>query len=317
MGIKHKYMMILLFLILTIFMSISSGNEWLNIFNLDPRESMILYHLRLPRVIFAVLAGMGLGLCGTSVQAITRNPMASPFTLGVSSSAAFGAAMAIIFLGEKRLYIISGAFISAMICAFIIYILSLSKKMESLTIIVIGIALNYFFSALTSTLHYLSSDEKLSSIVKWTFGSLNGTEWEGVYSVSVILIVIFFTFQRRAWIMNLICNCEDDYAVTLGVDVGRERLVIGLMSLILTASIISMTGIIGFVGLVAPYISKRLVGENHIYHLSYSMLVGGTLVLVSDSVGRTLFSPLMIPIGIVMSYVGVPILIHLIMKKES
>ncbi len=316
MGIREGYLTILFFLILAMFISISSGNEWMNIFNLDSREAMILYHLRLPRVLFAVLAGMGLGLCGTSMQAITRNPMASPFTLGVSSSAAFGAAMAIIFFGEKRLYVVSGAFISAMICALIIYILSLSRRMESLTIIVIGIALNYLFSALTSTLHYLSSDEKLSSIVKWTFGSLNGTEWEGVYSVALVLIVVFITFQRRAWILNLICNCEDDYAVTLGVDVGRERLVIGLMSLILTANIISMTGIIGFVGLVAPYISKRFVGENHIYHLSYSMLVGGTLVLVSDSVGRTLFSPLMVPIGIVMSYVGVPILIHLIMKKE-
>ncbi len=316
MGIREGYLTILFFLILAMFISISSGNEWMNIFTLDSREAMILYHLRLPRVLFAVLAGMGLGLCGTSMQAITRNPMASPFTLGVSSSAAFGAAMAIIFFGEKRLYVVSGAFISAMICALIIYILSLSRRMESLTIIVIGIALNYLFSALTSTLHYLSSDEKLSSIVKWTFGSLNGTEWEGVYSVALVLIVVFITFQRRAWILNLICNCEDDYAVTLGVDVGRERLVIGLMSLILTANIISMTGIIGFVGLVAPYISKRFVGENHIYHLSYSMLVGGTLVLVSDSVGRTLFSPLMVPIGIVMSYVGVPILIHLIMKKE-
>lgn len=316
MGIREGYLTILFFLILAMFISISSGNEWMNIFNLDSREAMILYHLRLPRVLFAVLAGMGLGLCGTSMQAITRNPMASPFTLGVSSSAAFGAAMAIIFFGEKRLYVVSGAFISAMICALIIYILSLSRRMESLTIIVIGIALNYLFSALTSTLHYLSSDEKLSSIVKWTFGSLNGTEWEGVYSVALVLIVVFITFQRRAWILNLICNCEDDYAVTLGVDVGRERLVIGLMSLILTANIISMTGIIGFVGLVAPYISKRFVGENHIYHLSYSMLVGGTLVLVSDSVGRTLFSPLMVPIGIVMSYVGVSILIHLIMKKE-
>ncbi len=316
MGIRDGYLTILFFLILAMFISVSSGNEWMNIFSLDSREAMILYHLRLPRVLFAVLAGMGLGLCGTSMQAITRNPMASPFTLGVSSSAAFGAAMAIIFFGEKRLYVVSGAFISAMICALIIYILSLSRRMESLTIIVIGIALNYLFSALTSTLHYLSSDEKLSSIVKWTFGSLNGTEWEGVYSVALVLIVVFITFQRRAWILNLICNCEDDYAVTLGVDVGRERLVIGLMSLILTASIISMTGIIGFVGLVAPYISKRFVGENHIYHLSYSMLVGGTLVLVSDSVGRTLFSPLMVPIGIVMSYVGVPILIHLIMKKE-
>ncbi len=316
MGIREGYLTILFFLILAMFISISSGNEWINIFTLDSREAMILYHLRLPRVLFAVLAGMGLGLCGTSMQAITRNPMASPFTLGVSSSAAFGAAMAIIFFGEKRLYVVSGAFISAMICALIIYILSLSRRMESLTIIVIGIALNYLFSALTSTLHYLSSDEKLSSIVKWTFGSLNGTEWEGVYSVALVLIVVFITFQRRAWILNLICNCEDDYAVTLGVDVGRERLVIGLMSLILTASIISMTGIIGFVGLVAPYISKRFVGENHIYHLSYSMLVGGTLVLASDSVGRTLFSPLMVPIGIVMSYVGVPILIHLIMKKE-
>ncbi|WP_028855562.1 FecCD family ABC transporter permease [Psychrilyobacter atlanticus] len=312
---KRNYVYAIITLLILLFLGISMGNEWINIFKVDSNELNILYYLRGPRVIFSVLTGMGLGLCGTSMQVITRNPMASPFTLGVSSAAAFGAALSIVIFGERELYIILGAFSATMICALIIYFLSLRNKIESITIIIIGIALNYFFAALTSTLQYIASEEKLSSIVKWTFGSFNGVEWSNVYVVFIFLVLVFIVFQKKAWRLNLICNCDDDYAITLGVNVGRERLVIGLLSLVLTASIISMSGIIGFVGLVAPYISKKIVGENHKYLLSYSMLMGGILVILSDTIGRTLFSPLIIPIGIIMSYVGVPILIHLILKK--
>ena len=312
---KSKYIFPLFFLIILIYSGLSLGNTWINIFNMNQQELNIIFFLRGPRVIFGLLCGMGLALCGTIIQGITRNPMASPFTLGVSASASFGAAVAIIFFTDNNLTVILGSFISTMICAFIIFMCALKKEMESLTMIIIGIALNYLFTALTSTLQYIASDDKISAIVKWTFGSLNGIDWKNVWILLIILIPITIFSQNKAWILNLICNCDDDYSMTLGINQSKERLFLGFGALILTSVIISTCGIIGFVGLAAPYISKKIVGDNHSYLLIHSMIIGGLLILISDILGRTLFSPMIIPIGIILSYIGVPILINLILKK--
>lgn len=312
---KSKYIFPLFFLIILIYSGLSLGNTWINIFNMNQQELNIIFFLRGPRVIFGLLCGMGLALCGTIIQGITRNQMASPFTLGVSASASFGAAVAIIFFTDNNLTVILGSFISTMICAFIIFMCALKKEMESLTMIIIGIALNYLFTALTSTLQYIASDDKISAIVKWTFGSLNGIDWKNVWILLIILIPITIFSQNKAWILNLICNCDDDYSMTLGINPSKERLFLGFGALILTSVIISTCGIIGFVGLAAPYISKKIVGDNHSYLLIHSMIIGGLLILISDILGRTLFSPMIIPIGIILSYIGVPILINLILKK--
>ena len=312
---RSKYIIPLIFLAVLLYSGLSLGNTWINLFNMNQQELNIIFFLRGPRVIFGLLCGMGLALCGAIMQGITRNPMASPFTLGVSASASFGAAIAIVFLTDNSLTVILGAFTSTMICAFIVFICALKKEMESLTMIIIGIALNYLFTALTSTLQYIASDDKISAIVKWTFGSLNGIHWQNVWILLVILIPIAIFSQRKAWILNLICNCEDDYSITLGINPSKERLFLGFGALILTSVIISTCGIIGFVGLAAPYISKKIVGDNHKYLLTHSMIIGGLLILISDILGRTLFSPLIIPIGIILSYIGVPILINLILKR--
>lgn len=312
---RSKYIIPLIFLAVLLYSGLSLGNTWINLFNMNQQELNIIFFLRGPRVIFGLLCGMGLALCGAIMQGITRNPMASPFTLGVSASASFGAAIAIVFLTDNSLTVMLGAFTSTMICAFIVFICALKKEMESLTMIIIGIALNYLFTALTSTLQYIASDDKISAIVKWTFGSLNGIDWQNVWILLVILIPIAIFSQRKAWILNLICNCEDDYSITLGINPSKERLFLGFGALILTSVIISTCGIIGFVGLAAPYISKKIVGDNHKYLLTHSMIIGGLLILISDILGRTLFSPMIIPIGIILSYIGVPILINLILKR--
>ncbi|MGL4357933.1 MAG: FecCD family ABC transporter permease [Cetobacterium sp.] len=312
---KNRYIILTTSLFILIYFSLSLGNSTINIFNMTKQESNIILLLRAPRVIFGLLCGMGLALCGSIMQGITRNPMASPFTLGVSSSAAFGAAVAIVFLNDNPITVMLGAFLSTILCATIVFVCALKKDMESLTMIIIGIALNYLFTALTSTLQYIASDDKISAIVRWTFGSLNGVEWTNVWLLLIILAPILIFTQRKAWILNLICNCDDDYSLSLGVNPSKERLFLGFSALLLTSVIISTCGIIGFVGLAAPYISKRIVGDNHRYLLTYSMLVGGVLILISDILGRTLFSPIIIPIGIILSYIGVPILINLILKR--
>lgn len=312
---KNRYILLIIPLFILIYVGLSLGNSTINIFHMTKQESNIILLLRAPRVIFGLLCGMGLALCGSIMQGITRNPMASPFTLGVSSAAAFGAAVAIVFLNDNPATIMFGAFSATILCAFIVFVCALKKDMDSLTMIIIGIALNYLFTALTSTLQYMTSDDKISAIIKWTFGSLNGVEWSNVWILLGILIPTLLLSQRKAWILNLICNCDDDYSISLGINPSKERLILGFASLILTAVIISTCGIIGFVGLAAPYISKRLIGNNHKYLLTHSMIIGGILILISDILGRTLFSPIIIPIGIILSYIGVPILINLIMKR--
>lgn len=312
---KKKYILPLILLVVLFYFSLSLGNSSINIFNMTKQEMNIILLLRLPRTIFGLLCGMGLALSGTTMQGITRNPMASPFTLGVSAAAVFGAAVGIVFLGDNNLTVVLCAFLSTMVCAAIIFICSLKKEMESLTMIIIGIALNYLFTALTSTLQYIAADDKISAIIKWTFGSLNGVEVYNVFILFGVLLPITIFCQRKAWILNLICNCDDDYSISLGVNPSKERITLGFGALILTSVIISTCGIIGFVGLAAPYISKRFVGDNHKYLLTHSMIVGGLLLLISDILSRTLFSPIIIPIGIILSYIGVPILINLILKR--
>lgn len=287
---------------------------------LTETELTVLTHLRLPRIVMAFLGGMGLAVSGLTMQAITGNSMASPFTTGLSNAAAMGAATVIVFewnfMGSLQLSTVCGAFILAFACSALVYGISSAKGFGSTTIVLVGIALNYFFSALNSGMQYIANEEKLASIVNWTFGNLSTSTWEQIAFVAAALLLTLPYLFSRAWHFNLLTT-GDESATALGVNVGRLRLLSGLMITLISASIISFTGVIGFVGLVAPHIARLLVGGDHRILLPLTALLGSALLVLADLAGRTVASPVVIPVGIVVSFIGVPIFLYLILRSRK
>lgn len=287
---------------------------------LNHTELMILTQLRLPRIAMAILAGIGLSVSGLLMQVITGNKMASPFTTGLSSAAAFGASLAILYrlmpFGNLQLGTIIMAFSFSFLCALLVYGISSAKGMGKTTIILVGIALNYFFSALNAGMQYVADERQLVAIVHWTFGSFTEIIWSEIIFVAIILALILPIVWKLAWQYNLL-STGDESATALGVNVMRLRLLSGFFTTLIAASIISFTGVIGFVGLVAPHIARLLVGGNFRILMPTSLLVGALLLVSADTLGRTIVSPVIVPVGIIVSFIGVPVFIYLIVREQK
>jgi iron complex transport system permease protein len=286
------------------------------------RDSLIIWQLRLPRVMLGLVGGAGLALAGVTMQGITRNPLVSPFTIGISPAAAFGASMVILFrLGSGgilgRYAVVLGAFASALLCAAIVLSIASARGATVTIIILAGTALTYLFSALTATLQYFASEQALASIVNWTFGTLNGASWDEVAIIASFLAVSMPLLLRYSWGYNALATGGDDSAASLGFDVRRIRIVSSLISVVITAAVVSFTGVIGFIGLVAPHIARMIIGGDHRYLLPFSALVGAILLILADTLGRVLFAPVVLPVGIMISYVGVPLFVNLILKSRK
>jgi len=281
----------------------------------------IVWHLRLPRIFMGIIAGVGLAAAGTVMQGITRNPLVSPFTIGVSSAAAFGASVAIMFgvglLQIGTYLIITNAFISALVCSFIVFGLAKLKGASPETLVLAGIALAYFFSALTSILHFFASEEQLMMMVHWTFGSLTRAGWNEILITAIVLIVTLPILMHFSWDLNVMVLADDETAKSLGVNTQRVRAVSLILSAFITATIICFTGIIGFVGLVAPHLSRMIIGGDHRFLLPASCLVGSILTISADIIGRIIVPPIILPIGIVISFIGVPLFIYLLIRKKE
>lgn len=284
-------------------------------------KEKIIIHLRIPRIVMAILAGAGLSVAGTVMQSITRNPLVSPFTVGISSAAAFGASLAIVFgIGfytDTRFGVVLTAFFFAVLCAVLVYGISSKVGLTPETLILTGIALNYLFSAFTATIHFFSREHQLASAVAWTFGSLNAATWDQVMVIAIFIIISLPILFSRSWVFNAMSSNDDDSVRGLGIDPTINRIVTGLVSVLLTASIISFTGVIGFVGLVAPHIARLIIGSDHRFLLPFSVITGSLLVVIADTIGRVILSPVMIPVGIVISYLGVPLFINLIITRKK
>ena len=283
-------------------------------------DETVIWHLRLPRVIMGVIAGIGLAISGTVMQGTLRNPLVSPFTLGISSAAAFGASVAIMFgvgfTTSGTYLIVLNAFIFALACGSLVYGISLIRGTTTETMILAGIALTYLFSALTATLQFVATEQQLQSVVYWTFGSLTRASWNGILLSGTILFIALPFLMRYAWAMNAMASGGDEVAKSLGINTSKVRIVSSLLVVLIAAAIISFTGVIGFVGLVAPHIARLIIGGDHRFLIPYSGIVGGILVVAADTIGKTVFSPAIIPVGIVISYLGVPLFIHLILTRR-
>ncbi len=292
--------------------------------------STIIWNIRLPRVLSAIVAGAGLAVAGAAMQSILRNPLGSPFTLGISHAAAFGAAFAVIVLGAgttqssasdavilNNPYLVTiSAFAWSLVSTFVIVLLSRYKKASPATMILTGVALGSLFTAGYTAMQYFASETELASIVFWTFGDVGRATWRdlGIMVVAVIASTIYFIY--KSWDYEVL-DSGDETAKSLGVDVEKLRLYGMVFSCFVTALIVSFVGIIGFVGLVVPHMIRRLIGGNERFLIPSSFIIGSVLLLASDTVARTVIAPMVLPVGILTSFLGAPLFIYLVIKGRE
>jgi iron complex transport system permease protein len=276
----------------------------------------IIWELRLPRIVMAILVGCGLAQAGTVFQAILRNPLASPYTLGIGSGAGFGAVIAIVFsAGFHNEYLIAGnAFFFALLSSFLIVGIARLKVSTPETMILAGIAIMFLFSSLSSLFQYMGTMEEVHEIVFWFFGSLSKVGWKEIGVASVMILLPMPILLKWSWDFNLLA-AGDESAKALGVNVDRVRMVGVVLAALITAGAICFTGVISFIGLVSPHITRMVIGGDHRFLLPASALVGAVLVLTADTIGRALWAPQVIPIGIVTSFIGVPFFFYLLIKR--
>lgn len=280
--------------------------------------STVVWELRLPRVFMAIAVGSGLAIAGTVMQGILKNPLASPYTLGIASAAGFGAALAIVMgfgiLGGSTLPIVVNAFAFALLSMFVVLGLARLKAVSPETLILAGVAMMFLFSAGMSLLQYLGTEEQVTTVVFWLMGDLSKGTWGRAGIVSIAAFGTFPLFLKRAWDLNALA-AGDETAKSLGVEVERTRLVSLVLAALITASAVCFVGTIGFIGLVSPHICRMVIGGDHRFLLPASCLAGATLLLAADTAARTVLSPLVLPVGILTSFMGVPLFLYLIMRR--
>ncbi|MCU0637814.1 MAG: iron ABC transporter permease [Methanothrix sp.] len=279
----------------------------------------IVWGLRLHRIILSVIAGMGLAIAGAVMQGILKNPLASPFTLGISSAASFGAALAIVlgagFAGGEWI-IIGNAFVFTLLASMTVYGLAKYKGITPETMILAGIAIMYLFQAMTSFLQYVGQAEQVQEVVFWMMGSMGRSSWDKVWIVSVVIALCFPYLILKSWDINAL-GAGDETATSLGVNVERTRVICMMLVSLITASVICFTGTIGFIGLVSPHITRMVMGGDHRFLLPASALVGGLLLLAADTAARTILAPVILPVGIMTAFLGVPFFVYLFMRRKK
>lgn len=282
---------------------------------------VVLLDIRMPVALMAVVTGACLSLAGAQMQTVLNNPLASPFTLGISAAASFGAALALAFgvgiLPWLSTYMVSvNAFLMAMLSALLIYFLSLKRGVSTETMVLLGIALVFSFNALLALIQYFASEEAIAAVVFWTMGSLTKTSWEKLAVTSLVFVLCLPFFIRSAWAMTAL-RMGDLKANSFGVNVARLRLQTLLVVSLLAAIPVSFVGTIGFVGLAGPHMARMLIGEDQRFFMPAAILSGALLLSLSSAISKLLIPGTIFPIGIVTSLVGIPFFIALIMSRRG
>lgn len=304
--------------------SLSMGTTLRLLFGLQSSEGLqreILLNLRLPRVLVALAGGAALAMAGTMMQGVLGNPLVSPLTLGVASGAGLGAALAIVLdisvFGQAEFAILGNAFLFAMMVVAIIIKLGDMSTVTAESYILVGIAITFIAGAIVQTMQYFASDAQISQLTHWSFGSLSRPSLQHALWISLFVVAMLPTGWRAAWDLNTLAVGGDDFAAATGVDPRSTRRSVLILSATLTAVVISFTGIIGFLGLVAPHVSRLLVGNDYRTLLPFSAVMGAAVLLVADTIGRTLFAPIVLPVGVMLSVIGGPFFLYLLLSRRG
>jgi iron complex transport system permease protein len=287
-------------------------------FHVETLTSRVVWNIRFPRILGGIMAGFGLGICGCVMQAVLKNPLASPFTLGITAGAQFGistaAVLGVTILGGPYL-LVGNAFIFALLCSMIIVALAAIKGATSENLVLAGIAVNYFFTAFSQLLKYFASDEQLRMMTNWGMGDLAAFTWTNSHLLLAIFVLCFPLLISKAWDLNIM-TAGDETAKSMGVNAEKTRIFIMVVSSMLVATIVCFMGTIAFIGLVAPHMARMVIGGDHRFLIPASGMLGALVLISADAVGMNLIAPTIIPTGIMTSIVGVPFFIYLMMKGK-
>ena len=331
-GLIKKQRMIvsisLLLILITIIISMGIGYSSVSYNRIIPtllgqgtfKEEFVLFSVRLPRIIITLLAGMALALSGAILQGITRNDLADPGIIGINSGA--GVAIAVFFLffpievGSFVYMIPLVAFGGAVLTAFFIYLLAYDKNtgLQPVRLVLIGVGFSLALSGAMIVLISAADRTKVDFIATWLAGNIWGDDWPFIWALLPWLIILIPFTLYKANRLNLL-GLSEPVAIGVGVSIERERIVLLLTAVALAASAVSVTGGISFIGLMAPHIAKALVGPRNQLFIPVAILLGGWLLLFADTIGRNIIEPSGVPAGIMVSLIGAPYFVYLLLKK--
>lgn len=276
-------------------------------------DSQIIMNIRLPRTILTTLVGINLASSGAILQAVMKNPLADPHIIGISSGAGIAGIFIMLILPQFSFLITPAAFVGALLAACCIYLLAWKNGIRPLRIILAGVAVSSFIGAGISALLILYSD-RVHGALMWMVGGFAARSWQHVYlilpyTVLGIIFILFFTRHLNVLMLG------DDIARGLGLNIERTRIVLTAAAALLAASAVSVAGLLGFVGLIVPHTARLIIGSDYRFLLPASILLGGSIVTLSDTVARCAFAPIELPVGIFMSILGVPFFLFLLRRE--
>ncbi len=287
----------------------------------DTALGLIVWEIRLPQALMALAVGAALGLAGAEMQTVLDNPLASPFTLGISSAAALGAALTLV-LGmhvpgiPDSWALTANAFILAAACAALLDGVARRARLGAAGIVLFGIALVFTFNAVLSLVQFLANASALQDLIFWMMGSLSRSSWSGLIAMLAALLVVAPFSMRSAWQLTAL-RFGEERAISFGVNTNRVRRAALLRISLLSALAVSLVGVIGFIGLIAPHIARSLWGEDHRWYLPASALVGSA-ILIASAIASKLISPdMVLPVGIVTTLVGIPFFMVAVMRRQA
>ncbi|AFL95439.1 iron(III)-siderophore ABC transporter permease 1 [Thermococcus cleftensis] len=288
---------------------------------------LIVWNIRLPRIVAGLLVGASLAIAGAVMQGFLRNPLATPFTMGVSHGAMFGASLAIL-LGagyaessgrislDNPYAVVLFAFIGAISATAVILTLARLRGLSPEAIILAGVAMSSLFVAMTTLVQYFADELQLAAMVYWSFGDLGRATWREDAIMFLTFAPVFTYFLLRRWDLNA-SAVGDEVAKSVGVEVERIRLVSTFLAALITAVSVAFVGVIGFVGLIAPHAVRLIAGGDYRFLIPLSALTGALLLVTADTLARLIISPAVLPVGIVTSFLGAPAFIYLLVRMEG
>jgi iron complex transport system permease protein len=287
----------------------------------SPQVRVVMWDIRLPVALMAVAVGAALSLAGAQMQTILNNPLASPFTLGISAAASFGAALGLafgvaLFPLAAQFMVPLNAFIMAMLSALLIHFLSMRRGVTAETIVLLGIALVFTFNALLALVQFFATEQAVAAVVFWTMGSLTKATWPKLGVICLVILITLPIFAKRAWALTAL-RLGEDKAASFGINVRSLRFQTLIMVSLLASFPVAFVGTIGFIGLVGPHIARMLIGEDQRFFLPASLLTGALILSASSVVSKTLIPGAIFPIGVVTSLIGVPFFISLILNGKK
>jgi len=312
-----KLILILVFSLITlIILSVFIGQVQIPIGRIFEDRYMDILRLRFLRIMLAVVAGSGLALCGVILQGVLRNPLAEPYILGVSSGSGLGAVIGLLFFSgtiAPNIFAFTGGILTIIL---VTRLARMDKKLSPENMIISGILVNALFSSLLMFFISNSSSAKIHSVIWWLLGNLQAYKGVQVLIVGCVVFAGFLITSIFSKELNALALGEEE-AIHLGVDIEKVKKIFLLVSALITSIIVSMCGIIGFVGLMMPHLTRRLVGPDHRILIITSVLTGSIFLVLCDLVSRTVMAPKEIPVGVITAFVGVPFFIYVLRKTRK